>query len=79
MPSKFDNTGLMDCPFYYAESKAAIKCRDALTNSGLVGQSTVTCFATPQEKRAHRDDFCSGCYQGCEVYHAFEDKAEYEQ
>lgn len=69
----------MECPFYYGETSTEIKCRDCYTHRGLVGLATVTCFSSPQERRGHRDDFCGGCYQGCEIYHAFEDKIEYEQ
>lgn len=79
MPSVFTkkNDDVL-CPFFHGDSAREIKCKDyGHTGHGLAGDSTVTCFTLTEDKKQYSDDFCCGCYQGCEVYIAFESVLAY--
>lgn len=81
MPSRFGKNQWTPCPFFYRETSTEIKCRDTgerAGGAGLVGESTVTCFATKADKDEHKANFCNSMCQGCEIYHAFTDMIEYQ-
>lgn len=80
MPTQYQKNPYVKCQYFYRETSLEIKCKDRgdlAGGTGLVGESTVSCFPTKEEKREHMRDFCNGCYKGCEVYHAFEDMEGY--
>lgn len=79
MPSRFVRTRPMQCPFYYGDTSLEIKCKDSMTGEGLAGVATATCFKTIEDRTEYMNDFCAGCYMGCEVYRAFLDKCEYNE
>lgn len=80
MPSRFEKNPYTVCPFFYRETATEIKCKDIgdrAGGAGLIGEATVSCFATKADKDDHKADFCNGCCQGCEVYRAMEDMIAY--
>lgn len=80
MPSRYNKNLYVKCPCFYRETSMEIKCKDIGDKRGgigLAGESTVSCFGTKADKDNHKDDFCNGCYQGCEVYIALSDMIAY--
>lgn len=80
MPTRFEKNPNTRCPLFYKETTMEIKCKDRGCRAGgvgLAGESTVSCFATKEDKCDHKADFCNGVYQGCEVYRALMDMMEY--
>lgn len=80
MPTQFQKNPYVSCPYFYRETSMDIKCKDRgelAGGTGLVGESTVSCFASKLEKMDYMHDFCKDCYMGCEIYRAFEDIASY--
>lgn len=80
MPTQYQKNPYIRCPYFYRETPVSIKCKDQGSTAGgmgLIGESTVSCFATKTDKMEHIRDFCKSCYRGCEIYHAFEDMEGY--
>lgn len=80
MPTQYQKNPYVKCPYFYRETSLEIKCKDRgdlAGGTGLVGESTVSCFSTKQEKREYMMDFCKACYMGCEIYRAFDDIERY--
>lgn len=80
MPTQYQKNPYVKCPYFYRETSLEIKCKDRgdlAGGTGLVGESTVSCFPDKAEKRDYMMDFCKACYMGCEIYRAFEDIEKY--
>lgn len=80
MPTKFQKNPYVRCPCFYRETPMEIKCKDRGDlpgGSGLAGEATVTCFPSKDEKRSYKEDFCNGCFGGCEIFRAFDDMTKY--
>lgn len=81
MPTQYQKSPYVNCPYFYREAPVTIKCKSQRSTAGgmvLIGESTVSCFATKEDKKEHVNDFfCNGCFKGREIYHAFEDMEEY--
>lgn len=82
MPTQYQKNPYVSCPYFYRETSLDIKCKDRgdlSGGAGIVGESTVSCFSCKAAKRDYMQDFCKGCFMGCEIYRAFEDIERYKR
>ena len=57
-------TGDIQCPFFNAHNRTAIRCKDIIPGT----EHITTTFESQEEKKFHQETYCESHYKKCWLY-----------